>query len=103
MTDRYDGKPFLRLVDAYVLDLIGALDETTATGLRGLEPRFRATFSAPADASWQQIVRAQMQVDDAHVASIRDAWTRQLLEDDGFGRAHDPVAWAYAVADHITS
>lgn len=44
-----------------------------------------------------------MQLDDAHVASIREAWTRLLPEDDGFGRAHDPVAWAYGVADQIKS
>lgn len=103
MTDRYEGKPFLRLVDAYVLDLIGALDPATAQGMVALEPRLRGTFSAPEAASWQEIVRGQLQLDDPQVHSIREAWSRQLLEDDGFGKPHDPVAWAYAVSDQMTS
>ena len=53
MTDRYEGKPFLRLLDSYVLDAIGKLDEANAKWLVEAEPYFRETFGGTG--SWQDI------------------------------------------------
>ena len=38
MSDRYDDKPFLRYVDAWVLNAIGHLDEPTRAYCVAMEP-----------------------------------------------------------------
>jgi hypothetical protein len=38
VTDRYADRPFLRLLDAFVMWSIGALDERTARSLDDLTP-----------------------------------------------------------------
>jgi len=49
VTKRYAGKPFLRLLDSYVLDAIGHLDADSAAALIRLEPKFHAAFNATGD------------------------------------------------------
>lgn len=43
MTDRYAGKPFLKLLDSYVLDAIGALSPAANVALTARDPHWRAT------------------------------------------------------------
>ena len=38
MSDRYEGKPFIRLVDCYVLDAIGHLDDAQEAQLIEMTP-----------------------------------------------------------------
>ena len=44
MSDRYDDKPFLRYVDAWVLDAIGHLDEPTRAYCAAMEPTMRQSL-----------------------------------------------------------
>ena len=97
---RYAGRPFARLLDAFVLDAVGVLDERTASDMAALAPRLRATFGM-ATGSWQDVVRAQMDIGAGFEHWIRDAHAKQLAFDAERGQPHDAVAWAHAVSDHI--
>lgn len=100
MSGRYVGRPWTRVLDAFVLDAIGQLDEQTATGLQAMAPKLRATFGM-STGSWQDVVRAQMDIDAGFEQWIRDSYAQQLTFDDERGQPHDAVAWAHAVSDHI--
>ena len=61
--ERYDGKPFLRLIDCYVLDSIGELDSGPRKTLRAMEPTLQAVYKR--SGTWQEIVRSQVQLPSA--------------------------------------
>ena len=98
MTDRYDGKPFLRLLDPYVLDSIGKLDEANRKWLNDAEPPFRATYGE--EGSWRQIVEARMQFPPNMQAAIQELWDKgkvRYLEHTG--EEPDPVHFTYTFVD----
>ncbi|MFV0307278.1 MAG: hypothetical protein ACK5OX_06010 [Desertimonas sp.] len=102
MSDRYAGRAWTKVVDSYVLDLLGALDEQTDERLLAMTPKFQQVFNQPG-ATWREIVRAQMEFDDDYDQWLRSKWQEQLAHDDRIGQAHDPVAWSYAMVDMITA
>jgi hypothetical protein len=83
MSDRYEDEPFLRYVDAWVLDAIGHLDEPTRAYCVAME-----------------MVAQQMKFAPDLSAQIRKIW------DDGrvkfaaaHGRPADPVQFAMTFVD----
>lgn len=74
MSDIYEGKPFLKLLDAYVLDAIGALDADSDATLTAQEPEFHAMFGATGD--WRSIVVRRMQFPDGMAGAINEVWTK---------------------------
>ena len=76
MTSRYLGKPFLRLLECYVLDAIGKLEADQAEVLRRMEPKLGETYGMKG--TWQQIVSAQMALPESLPGKIRALWERQL-------------------------
>lgn len=98
MTNRYEGKPFLRLVDSYVIDAVGALDEANARWLTDAEPHFRATFGE--EGSWREIVEKRMQFPDGMPAAILDVWTKGKAKFlAASGEEPDPVQFAHEFVD----
>lgn len=90
MTDRYAGKPFLRLLDAYVLLAIGELDQKSADGLTAMEPKLRQTFNA--EGSWVDLVAQQMEFPPTLPNTIRGIWMKgrePFVET--YGTEPDPV------------
>lgn len=98
MNDRYEGKPFLRLLDSYVLDAIGELDEANENWLVEAEPHFRHTFGE--EGSWRDIVEKRMQFPDGMKAAIIEVWDKgrisYLWEK---GEKADPVGFAHSFVD----
>jgi hypothetical protein len=74
--NRYDGKPFLRLLDSYVLDAIGQLSDSQREGLALLAPKLNAIYNS--SCSWQEIVRIQMDLPRSFPESIRKMWVGYL-------------------------
>ena len=74
MKSRYDGKPFLRLLDHYFLDAIGMLDEDEEAWLTASEPNFRLMFGATG--TWREIVEARMQFPAGMPGAIREVWEK---------------------------
>ena len=74
MNERYAGKPFLELLDAYVLDAIGHLDAGRDAELTEREAEFRAMFGETGD--WRGIVVRRMQFPDRMAGAIRELWEK---------------------------
>lgn len=74
MSDIYAGKPFLKLLDSYILDAIGALDADSDAALTAMEPKFRETFGATGD--WRTIVEQRMQFPAGMKGAVREVWEK---------------------------
>jgi hypothetical protein len=72
--ERYAGKPFLKLVDSFVLKCIGALDQPTEAALGQMTPKLRQTFNHTG--TWEEIVMHQLGFDPTIRSAIRDLWER---------------------------
>lgn len=98
MSDRYIGKPFLRLLDSYVLDVIGALDDANARWLVAAEPNFRHEFGGTG--GWRDVVRQRMQFPVGIDAAIRETWEKgRVRYREGTGEDADPIAFAQTFID----
>lgn len=98
MSDRYEGKPFLRLLDSYVLDAIDRLDEANAKWLVEAEPYFRETFGG--SGSWQDIVAQRMQFPEGMQSAIAETWQKgrvRFVEQNG--HEPEPVRFAHMFVD----
>ncbi|ATQ74270.1 hypothetical protein CR152_06950 [Massilia violaceinigra] len=72
--DRYAGKPFLKLVDSFVLKCIDELDPSQEALLVAMTPKFRESFSTAG--SWGDIVIDQLHFPVDIRDSINVMWTR---------------------------
>lgn len=72
MSDRYDDKPFLRYVDAWVLNAIGQLDEPTRAYCVAMEPTLRQSLGLTG--SWTQMVAQQMKFAPDLPVQIQRIW-----------------------------
>jgi len=98
MSDRYAGKPFLRLLDSYVLDAIGHLGTDQQATLTRLEPKFHKAFNTPGD--WRTIVATVMQFPDGMPGAIREVWDKgkvRFVEQNG--HEPDPTEFAQIFVD----
>jgi hypothetical protein len=73
---RYAGKPFLRLFDCYVLDAIGQLHNDQSAALRFMEPKLTSLYQRTG--SWQEVVRAEMNLPESFPDSVRRVWDNFL-------------------------
>jgi hypothetical protein len=78
---RYTGKPFLRLLECYVLNAIGALDERQQESLRLMEPKLAQTYGV--NGKWTEIIDIHMDFPSDFSEKIRAVWERNL------SRLHD--------------
>ena len=98
MSDRYEGKLFLRLLDSYVLAAIGKLDDANSEWLAAAEPNFRAVFEA--EGTWQEIVEQRMQFPERMEATIREIWEKGSVKFiEKTGDQPDPVQFTYEFVD----
>ena len=88
LSDRYEGKPFLRLLDCYVLKAIGHLDEAQEVGLQNLEPKFRETYRTKG--TWLEIVAQQMEFPDHFPTEIKRIWTDGCVRATEMGFEAEP-------------
>ncbi len=72
-SDRYDGKPFLRFLDCFVLKAIGHLDAGTEETLRQMESKLSEVFGK--QGRWDELVAHQMDFPDTLPAEIARIWT----------------------------
>jgi hypothetical protein len=70
--DRYKDRPLLRLLDCYVLDVIGELPQEQRQTLERLEPRLHEVFGSAG--SWRDIVEEQMGFVPAVTLGIETLW-----------------------------
>ena len=70
--NRYFNKPFLRILECYVLKAIGELTTTEETTLRAMESRLCQIFKQQGD--WLEIVERTMDLPKEMQDIIREKW-----------------------------
>ena len=94
---RYVGKPFLRLLDSYVLDAIGELDDHTAAALIAAEPMLFQTFGSAA--SWREVVTRQMEFPEELADKINQIWQEGNVRAVAAGIVPDPLEFTHVFVD----
>ena len=95
---RYDGKPFLRVLECYVLWAVGELDADDEARLRAMEPKLAEVYGRPG-ASWVEIVEAEMAFPATLRGSLAGLWRENVAVLHEHGVAPDAEAWARSVVD----
>lgn len=98
LSERYAGKPMLRLLDSYVLDAIGALDDRTGAELTANAPRLSQALGASGE-TWQQVVENAMGMPSDSADAVRAIWAQYV--DDALADAGtpDPLDFTYRLND----
>ena len=73
---RYKGKAFLRLLEFYVLWVIGELSQKQAAWMLETTPLLQSIDRR--NGSWQSIIAAEMDLPTDFQEKIRDMWKRNL-------------------------
>jgi hypothetical protein len=98
MSDIYAGKPFLKLLDSYILDAIGALDAESDAALTAREGEFHAMFGASGD--WRTIVEQRMQFPAGMKGAVREVWDKGSVKFRAAqGREPDPIEFTRHFVD----
>lgn len=97
-TPRYAKRPFLRLIDCYVLDAIGQLDDDQRAALTRMEPKLATVFGI--EGSWSEIVEKQMEFPASLRTQIRGIWGRYLDFARQTGRSVDPGEFVVQFVDN---
>ncbi|MES2789671.1 MAG: hypothetical protein V4719_08625 [Planctomycetota bacterium] len=72
VNERYFGKPFLRLVECYVLEAIGKLSTEDRVRLNDMAPQLRQVYGV--DGSWDLIVASVMNFPASLPKQIEGIW-----------------------------
>jgi hypothetical protein len=94
---RYDGKPFLKLLDSYVLWAIDELPPENAQALTEMTPKLRSTYDNGGD--WQQIVCAVMKLPPNMPGLIRELWVKNTEIARKNGATLTPIEFAEMFVD----
>lgn len=97
MSHRYEERPFLRLLECYVLWSIGHLAPSQEQVLAKMRPKLEATYET--DGSWQEIVASQMDFPADLPDALRRMWTRTAENAGDQSSSLDPEVWARQVVD----
>jgi hypothetical protein len=92
LMNRYFEKPFIKLLECYVLNAIGHLDQTQQEKLKLLEPNLAKTYEM--EGSWIEIIEAQMELPSNLQVVIRDVWEDGLETAKSKGLKIDPNEFA---------
>ncbi len=95
---RYDGRPFVMFLDAYVQSAIGELPASRAARLQDMVPNLQSTFDS-SKPDWTSIVAEQMEFPAELPESLRAMWQRNVAAFEEAEGEADPVLFARLVVD----
>ncbi len=95
--NRYSGKPFLRLLECYVLNAIDQLSDDQRATLQRMEPKLADVYGM--NGTWLDIVNAQMDFPGSLQAQIREVWERNLASARELETSIDPNEFATVFVD----
>jgi hypothetical protein len=87
--DRYQDRPLLRLLDCYILDVIGELPVQQKEVLEKLEPRLHEVFGSTGN--WREIVEEQMAFLPSVALGIESVWAGFQANEQRLGRKPSPA------------
>lgn len=95
--DRYSAKPFLRLLECYVLNAIGQLEDQQRNALQKMEPKLEQVYAMKG--SWLEIVRVQMDFPESLPIQIQTIWEKYLVVAKQQGLSVNPNEFAMGFVD----
>lgn len=98
MTQRYDGKPFLRLLECYVLNSIGLLGERKERALNLMAPKLAEIFQFRG--TWLEIIGRQMDFPSDLPTKIKAIWESGNAKAAERGLSIDPEDFARQFVDN---
>lgn len=94
---RYEGKPFLRLLECYVLEAVGQLHDEQRETLVKMQPQICQMYQR--DGAWFEVINAEMGFSEATVAQIREVWAANLENAKELDATIDPNGFAIDYVD----
>ncbi|MBD9458359.1 hypothetical protein IB241_11745 [Pseudomonas sp. PDM05] len=94
---RYEGKPFLRLLECYVLAAIGELSDEQQATLRAMEPKLHEVYGT--SGSWQSVIEVQMDFPATVADKIRAIWQANVEKFANAGTAINAEDFAQHFVD----
>ena len=94
--DRYKSEPIKRLVDAYVLDTIGALPPSAKATLERID--LQRVFKTHAS-EWHQVLRETLDLSDTFDIAILDLWIRWNEAARSEGKQYSPEQFSAQFTD----
>lgn len=94
---RYDGKPFLELLDCYVLQAIGALDSRRSDALLARAPQLQREYQTTV--AWNEIVAQRMNFPPDMPARIALTWGDAQAVAIGQGLVAEPEEFTRLLVD----
>jgi len=99
MNDRYKGKPFLLLLEKYILLVIGELKVSDRESLEKMTPKLQRTFNQAG--SWSEIVSTQLRLSPEDRDSIARNWKHNKQRANSKIKSVDPEEFARFLADQL--
>src|SRR5689334_9063538 len=99
MTDRYEGKPLLRLIESYALAVIGELPEDSDAAVRLVVQRLWGTSSPDWTATLRKELYWSASIDD----TIRENWVAYQEAARAAGVTNSAVEFAKIFADAVAT
>ena len=97
-SDRYAGKPMLRVVECYVLDAIDELPADDQQKLEAMAPTLARSVGSE-EPTWQGAVEDALALDGTFRESVRADWASRRAAAEASGHAPEAEGFAAAVAD----
>jgi len=95
--DRYKNEPIKRLVDAYVLDVVGALPLSSEATLERMN--LQRVFKTKAS-EWHQVLRETLGLSDTFDTAILDLWLRWNAAARAEGKPYSAELFASQFTDN---
>lgn len=96
-TERYEKAPIKRLVDTYVMDVIGALSSEISAKMDQLN--LQRVFKTKAS-GWREVLRETLDLSDTFDTAILDLWLRWTDAALAEGREYSPEQFTVGFTDN---
>jgi hypothetical protein len=94
---RYKDKPFLRLLECYILDAIGKLPDESRRKLENMSPKLAEIYGY--SGVWTEIIEKVMHFPEDMKDRINEIWKRNILVAEGAGERLEPEYFAQHFVD----
>jgi hypothetical protein len=97
---RYDGKPLLRLIELWILWVIGEIETVDEARLKEMEPKLRATWKR--EGTWHELIQAMLDLPSTLPDELRAMWQRNLETARKQGAPPPREMFMKSIADQIS-
>ena len=97
MTSPYQGKPFLKIAESFVMKAIGEIAPTTEVTLQNMTPKLQQIYGV--SGSWDEITKKVLDLPEGIETEIRQLWEKNRELAAKKGHVLSPEAFTVAYID----